>query len=136
MTIIAQQIEIIDYETQIVGERQNLKEKESGRHRWQFSFPFFITYAIGNEELVRPLNCDFADVCSWAFSKNIIEDFSLEEKDGWVLIAGSSDVKWSPQIQDAIETFTGRYFMTFTEFLREFLTEKDIIEFVTYWINK
>lgn len=128
------QIEILDYETHPIGQRQELQQKPSGECRWRYSFPFWIDYAVEGEELARPLRCDFSDVCEWAMSKGHIEDYSIETKEGWVLIPGTSHVEWSPWQQDVVETFTGRYFLTFEQFLREFLSEKDLIEFITNFV--
>lgn len=132
MTTTNPTIEIIDYETHPFGQRQELKEKEVGAYRWKYSFPFWIEYAIDGEELARPLRCDFADICVWAQNKGIIEDFSVEPREGWVLIPGTMTVQWSPWKQDAVETFTGRYSLTFEQFIREFLLEKELIEFITF----
>lgn len=128
-------IEILDYETHPVGQRQELQQKASGECRWQYSFPFWIDYAIEGQELARPLRCDFADLCDWAISKQLIEDYSIETKEGWVLIPGTSHVEWSPWKEDAVETHVGSYSLTFEQFIREFLTEKDLQEFVTFIVT-
>lgn len=135
MTTTIQTIEIIDFETRTYGQRQELKEREVGAYRWKYSFPFWIDYAVEGEELASPLRCDFADVCEWAISKQLIEDYSTEPKEGWVLIPGTSHVEWSPWKEDAVETFVGRYSLNFEQFVREFLTEKDLQEFVTFFVS-
>lgn len=131
MTATIQAIEIIDYETQPYGQRQELRRKPSDELRWRYSFPFWVYLKIKGKEPAQLLSCDFADVCEWAISKDYIEDYSIEPKEGWVLIPGTSHVEWSPWKEDAVETFTGRYSLTFEQFIREFLSEKDICEFVT-----
>lgn len=134
MTTI-QAIEIIDYETHPYGQRQELQRKPSGERRWRYSFPFWVYLEIEGKELAQPLRCDFADVCEWAISKDYIEDYSIEPKEGWVLIPGTSHVEWSPWKQDAVEYHTGRYSLTFEQFIREFLSEKDLVEFVTFFVS-
>lgn len=154
MTTTIQTIEILNYETNPIGQRQELKEREVGAYRWQYSFPFWLDYALEPvpsakglpiaeleahrakvDEMAYPLRCDFTDVCEWALDKGMIEDYSIEPKEGWVLIPGTCDVRWSPEKQDAVETHRGRYFMTFEQFLREYLDEKDLIEFVTNYLS-
>lgn len=153
-TIQPSQIEILDFETHPYGQSQELQQKSSGECRWRYSFPFWIDYALEPipsakglpiseieahrakvDEMAYPLRCDFADVCEWAMNKQLIEDYSTEPKEGWVLIPGTSHVEWSPWQQDVVETFTGRYFLTFEQFLREFLSEKDLIEFITNFVS-
>lgn len=135
-TIQPSQIEILDFETHPYGQRQDLEPgKNDGEFRWKYYFPFWMDYSISDEELARPLRCDFADVCDWAMSKNYIEDYSIEPREGWVLIPGTSHVEWSPWKEDAVETFTGRYSLNFEQFVREFLTEKDLQEFVTNYVS-
>lgn len=131
MTATNPTIEILDYETSVQGQYQNLVCDEKKPSRWRYKFPFWIDYAVEGEELARPLHCDFSEVCEWAMSKDIIEDYSIDPKEGWVLIPGTSDVRWSDEKQDAVETFRGRYCMDFESFLREYLIEKDLMEFVT-----
>lgn len=135
MTTTTPTIEILDYETRPYGQRQDLKEKQTGNCRWQYSFPFWIDYGVEGEELARPLRCDFSDVCEWALEKGYIEDYSIEPKEGWVLIPGTLHVEWSGWMQDAVETFTGRYSMNFEQFVREFLTEKDLIKFIKWSVK-
>lgn len=123
------EIEIFDYECYPdIHSHQRYNEKSC---RWFYVFPFWIEYGEDGR-----IDCDFADVCQWAYEKNLIEDYCIETKEGWVVIPGSSDVQWSVEKQDAVETFSGRYLMNFTDFLREFLTEKDLIEFVKHQTAK
>lgn len=135
MTTTIQTIEILDFETNIFGQRQKPIYNMEKATRWQYNFPFWIDYGIDSDELARPLHCDFSDVCEWAIEKGYIEDYSTEPKEGWVLIPGTSEVRWSNEKQDAIETHRGRYYLDFNQFLRECLTKKDLIDFVTNYLS-
>lgn len=135
MTTTIQAIEILDYETHPTGQRQELKERQIGAYRWQYSFPFWIDYSVDGEELARPLRCDFSEVCEWAIGKQLIEDYSTEPIEGRVDIPGTTTVEWSPWKEDAIETVKGNYSLTFEQFVREFLTEKDLCEFITNYLS-
>jgi hypothetical protein len=148
------EIEIFDFEC-YPDVHSHLRQPET-TGRWGYVFPFWIEYA--NEKIpsakslplseleahrarvdaieIHRIDCDFADVCQWAYEKNLIEDYCIETKEGQVTIPGTSEVAWSHEKQDAVETFSGRYLMNFTDFLREFLTEKDLAEFVKHQTGK
>lgn len=127
-----QEIEILDYETNVEVHAKNVYNDKTCR--WTYVFPWWINFGIGEEEMAHPIRCDFSDVCKWAYDRKIIEDFCIEVKEGQVTIPGNMEVTWSEEKQDAVETFAGRYLMNFSDFLREYLTEKDLQNFVKFVI--
>lgn len=122
------EIEILDYDTNIQGRRQDIAAVGE-RSRWQWQYPFWMTYGVGEEDMARPWNGDFTEIVYFAFQKGWISDFSVETREGKVIYDGDIEMRWSPRNDDWIEYQTGRKELTFSQFCRE-LRDEQLEEFI------
>jgi hypothetical protein len=79
--------------------------------RFHLEHPYWIKYVENG--VVKTLHCDMTEICEWAKTKGVIEDYSAKPKDGSVLMPGADT-------------------LTFVQFIDKVLTEKDLTEFVIF----
>lgn len=116
---------IIDYTVEVVG---NTFEQVNGSRAWLF--PFEIEYSEG--ETSDLLRCDFTDLLN--FMQDDIDGYAAHRKEGRVLVdnerhkLGGINVKFMGN--SGGEAIDIGYSYTFSEFLRDVITEQDLINFV------
>lgn len=106
--------------------------------RLAYKFPWWIDWqdlTLQNAGVERWVG-DFSDLLAWALEINMIEDYCLEEREGWVLVDVVSTFDWSQEKEDVVETVRGRLCFTFREFLSDFITEAALLNFLKIQLLK